>query len=75
MLLSVITIKTKMNRINFIRSIKVALVVGTILNLINNYNVIIQWDFNFTSGSKVLFTYTVPFLVSFYSAWRTSKES
>lgn len=63
-----------MNKINFLRSIKVALVVGTILNLVNNYNAIILLDFNFTNSCKILFTYSVPFLVSFYSGWKTLKE-
>ncbi len=64
-----------MNKTNFIRSIKVALVVGTILNLINNYNIVMQGDFNLINSGKILFTYMVPFLVSFYPAWKTSKES
>ncbi|MGE0566515.1 MAG: nitrate/nitrite transporter NrtS [Bacteroidia bacterium] len=63
-----------MNKTNLIRSIKVALFVGTILNLINNYQVVAQCDFSLTNICKVLFTYMVPFLVSFYSAWKTSKE-
>lgn len=63
-----------MNKTNFIQSTKVALVVGTILNLINNYIVIIQCDFSFTNDAKIVFTYTVPFLVSCYSAWRTTKK-
>lgn len=64
-----------MNRKNLIRSLKVALLVGTILNIINNYHVFAQCDFNLTNSSKVVFTYMVPFLVSFYSSWKTSKNS
>jgi hypothetical protein len=49
------------------RSIVVALVVGTILNLIN------QWDFYFGAAPpdlwRMLLTYCVPFCVATYGAY------
>lgn len=56
------------NRLILSRHIKIAIVVGTILNLINQFNSIINLDvskFNYLKGT---ITYLVPFLVSIYSA-------
>lgn len=49
-------------------ALKVAIVVGTILNLINQWNPIIGLDFERISVFKLLLTYCVPYLVSTYSA-------
>ncbi|MDD4991166.1 MAG: nitrate/nitrite transporter NrtS [Paludibacter sp.] len=49
-------------------ALKVAIVVGTILNLINQWNSIIGLDFERISIFKMLLTYCVPYLVSTYSA-------
>lgn len=46
-----------MSKGNFIRSTKVAFIVGRILNMINNYHVIIQCDFSFTNDAKIAFIY------------------
>ncbi len=56
------------NKLNLSRHLKIAIVVGTILNLINQFHSIIILDaskFNFVKGA---ITYFVPFLVSIYSA-------
>lgn len=58
---------------DFYTAIKVALVVGTILNLINSYDAIFQKELSLKLISKILLTYTVPFLVSVYSSWKTKK--
>ncbi|WP_350333765.1 nitrate/nitrite transporter NrtS [Coralliovum pocilloporae] len=54
------------------RSIKVAVIVGTLLNLIN------QGDRIFVTGDpdllKLVLTYLVPFCVSSYGAWSALKD-
>lgn len=49
-------------------SIKVAIVVGTLLNLINQWTAITTLDVDRISFSKLLLTYCVPYLVSTFSA-------
>ncbi|MFA9391334.1 MAG: hypothetical protein ACERKD_16115 [Prolixibacteraceae bacterium] len=49
------------------RAIKVAMVVGIILNLINNPG-LFSWSFTGLTISKVLLTFLVPFCVSLYSS-------
>ena len=51
-----------------IKSFKIALVVGTILNLINQGDKIISLDFEQINHFKSLLTYIVPFIVSAYTA-------
>ena len=57
---------------NYFWALKIALFVGTILNLINNYNNIHQNEWSFKLIIKILFTYSVPFFVSIYSSWKTT---
>lgn len=49
-------------------ALKVSLVVGTLLNCINQSECLINQDFDQLNISKLLFTYTVPFFVSIYSS-------
>ena len=58
-----------MNKQHSIRATKIALFVGTILNLINSYDSFVTGAWNY----KILLTYCVPFFVSIYSSWQTSK--
>lgn len=51
-----------------IKAIKIAFVVGIILNLINQGNVILALNFEQISWFKLLLTFTVPFCVSMYTA-------
>lgn len=51
-----------------IKSLKIALVVGTLLNIINQGEVILALDYINIDYVKSLLTYTVPFLVSTYTA-------
>ena len=51
-----------------IKSIKIALVVGTILNFINQGDKLINLDFENINYFKSLLTYIVPFIVSSYTA-------
>ena len=62
-----------MQRQNYFTAIKIALIVGTILNIINSYEAICN---NLWTGKlifKVLLTYCVPFCVSLYSSWKATK--
>lgn len=49
-------------------ALKVAIVVGTLLNLINQWTAITTFDFEHISFAKLLLTYCVPYLVSTFSA-------
>ncbi len=50
------------------RAITVALVVGTILMVINQGDVLLTGHLTVLVASKIVLTYTVPFSVSTYSA-------
>lgn len=55
-----------------VRAIKTSLVVGTLLNLINQGDLLLALDFELINWAKILLTYTVPFIVSGYSIARTN---
>jgi len=48
-------------------AVKMALVVGTVLNCINQGECLINQEFDQIVWPKLLITYTVPFFVSLYS--------
>jgi hypothetical protein len=52
----------------------VSVVVGTVLNTINSYDVI--WEGNFTLKNivKIVLTYITPFCVSLYSSTKATKS-
>jgi len=50
------------------RAIKVALVMGTLLMVINQGDVLLSGQLTVLVASKIVLTYTVPFSVSTYSA-------
>ncbi|MBO3698852.1 nitrate/nitrite transporter NrtS [Roseivirga sp. E12] len=56
------------DRRNIILAIKMSLVVGTLLNCINQAECFINQDFDQLNVPKLLFTYSVPFFVSIYSS-------
>ena len=56
------------NKIKFARHIKIALLVGTILNIINQFDKVIMYNYREINLVQLLITYIVPFLVSVYSA-------
>lgn len=51
-----------------IKSLKIAIIVGTLLNIINQGEVIFALDYINIDYVKSLLTYTVPFMVSSYTA-------
>ena len=61
-----IFIKHVRMRHNLLRAIKVALVVGTILGIINHYDMFLTGDYELRRIIQNLITYFVPFSVSLY---------
>jgi len=51
-----------------LRSLKVSLVVGSILTFINHFDTILAYGLNGNVGIKILLTYCVPYCVSTYSS-------
>lgn len=64
-----------MQKANYITALKVSLVVGTVLNLINNSDAIFSCNCTIKLTLKMLFTYLVPFFVSLYSANMSIKQN
>ena len=60
---------------NIKRALKVALVVGTLLNTINSYDVF--WHGNFTTRNvlRIVLTYITPFCVSLYSSVKATQRA
>lgn len=52
-----------------------ALVVGSILNAINSYDVIWSGNFNIRNCVRILLTYITPFCVSLYSSNKALKQA
>jgi len=57
-----------LNRLNFRKHLSIALVVGSILNILNQSNALFEFDLDKINFLKFMITYFVPFLVSIYSA-------
>lgn len=57
-----------LERQTVIRAIKICLIVGTILNMINQGTLIFGWDWQNISISRMMLTYCVPYCVSTYSS-------
>lgn len=60
---------------NIKRALIVAIVVGSLLNTINSYDVF--WDSNFTTKNviRIVLTYITPFCVSLYSSVKATKSA
>lgn len=56
------------NKLNLGKHIKIALVVGIVLNIINQFDFIIHLQFQNINYLKASITFFVPFAVSVYSA-------
>lgn len=63
-----------MNKRNILLALKISLIVGSALNLINNYEILFWLEFDLKASLKVGFTYLVPFFVSLYSSYKTMKK-
>lgn len=60
---------------NIKRAIKVAIVVGTLLNTINSYDVFWYGNFNTRNVIRIVLTYITPFCVSLYSSIKATKNA
>jgi fatty-acid desaturase len=59
---------------NIKNAILIAVVVGTILNTINSYDVIWESNFTFRNILRIVLTYITPFCVATYSSKLASKS-
>lgn len=62
-----------MNPENIKRAIIVAIVIGTVLNTINSYDVVLASNFTIKNTCKIILTYITPFCVSLYSSIKASQ--
>ena len=60
---------------DLIDSFKICLVVGTILSLINQYDVIFGLSFSTKDTLRIVFNYIVPFSVASISRWMYIKKN
>lgn len=59
---------------NIKNAIIIAVVVGTILNTINSYDVVLESNYTFKNVLRIVLTYITPFCVSLYSSTLASKS-
>lgn len=64
-----------MRKENYYTAIRISLLIGTVLNLINSYEAIIGGEWSLKLTLKILLTYCVPFGVSLYSSWKATKPN
>jgi len=62
-----------MNKKNITTALLVALIIGSLLNLINSYEVFAKGRFTSTNILKIMVTYIIPFCVSMYSSVKATK--
>ena len=55
-------------------AMRISLVVGTLLGLINHYDMFISGNYEMSRIVKILITYLVPFSVSLYSTTRLKEN-
>ena len=63
-----------MKRKNISTALLVALVVGTVLNLINSYEVFAEGKFTNRNMMRIMLTYITPFCVSLYSSIKVTRQ-
>jgi len=62
-----------MNYRNVKTAITVAIVVGSLLNCINSYDVFLDGNYTIRNIIRIVLTYITPFCVSLYSSTKASK--
>jgi hypothetical protein len=60
-------IEIALERTTVISSLQVGLVVGLILNVINQWNALSATDYHLLNSPKIVLTFLVPYLVSTYA--------
>ena len=63
-----------MNKKNITAALLVAIVIGSLLNLINSYDVFLESRFTNRNILKIMLTYITPFCVTVYSSVKASKS-
>ena len=63
-----------MNKKNITTALLVAVIVGTVLNIINSYDVFVDGTFTGKSVIRIMLTYITPFCVSLYSSIKATKQ-
>jgi hypothetical protein len=63
-----------MNKKNITTAIIMAILVGSLLNLINSYDVFLEGAFTVKNTLKIMLTYTTPFFVSLFSSVNAAKQ-
>jgi hypothetical protein len=63
-----------MNKQNIRRAIIVAIVIGSVLNTINSYDVFLAGNFTGRNILRIVLTYITPFCVSLYSSIKAAKK-
>ena len=63
-----------MNKKNITTALLVAVIVGTVLNIINSYEVFAEGKFTGRNMLKIMLTYITPFCVSLYSSVKAAKQ-
>ena len=63
-----------MNKKNITTALLVAVIVGTVLNIINSYDVFVDGTFTGKNVIKIMLTYITPFCVSLYSSVKATKQ-
>jgi len=62
-----------MRKENYYTAIKISIIVGTLLNVINSHDLILAGAWSTSLKLKITLTYCVPFFVSSYSSWKANK--
>jgi hypothetical protein len=63
-----------MNKKNISTALLVAVIIGSLLNLINSYDIFIEGRFTNRNIIKITLTYITPFCVSLYSSVKATKQ-
>ncbi len=63
-----------MNKKNITTALLVAVIVGTVLNIINSYDVFVDGTFTGKNVIRIMLTYITPFCVSLYSSIKATKQ-
>lgn len=63
-----------MNKKNISRALMVALIIGTVLNLVNSYDVFTEGQFTGRNIMRIILTYITPFCVSLYSSGKAAQQ-
>ena len=63
------------NKKNIYRALLVAVIVGSMLNLINSYDIFWEGKFTVRNIIRIALTYITPFCVSLYSSIKAAKQN